>query len=70
MITLSGGNASACFQGSHCITVVEEPEAKFSTDPPVGGTLRFRCKGQTVVFKNESLFGDQYEWFSATTSLC
>ena len=63
LITLSGGNASSCFQGSHCITVVEEPEAKFSTDPPVGGNATLQvCKGQSVAFKNESLFGDQYEW--------
>jgi PKD repeat protein len=63
LITFEIAGSSACFSGSHCVTIVEEPQAKFSSDPPapVGGSLQL-CKGQTVTFKNESLYAEQYEW--------
>ncbi len=58
-----GGGTSACFIGSRCITITDEPVAKFSTNPPISanGTLTV-CKGQHVWFDNESLNGEQYEW--------
>ncbi|MBX2891151.1 MAG: PKD domain-containing protein [Saprospiraceae bacterium] len=52
-----------CFQSSRCITIVEEPEAKFSSDPPAAANAPLEiCKGQTVKFKNQSLHYDALEW--------
>ena len=63
-VSVSGSNNVYCYAlVSRCISIIETPEAKFSTDPPVAanGTLSV-CKGQTVWFKNQSLFADIYEW--------
>ncbi len=52
-----------CFENSHCVTVLEEPKAQFSTDPPnAPNAVMQLCKGQTVSFKNESQNTDLYEW--------
>lgn len=52
-------------EDAQCVTIVEEPDARFDTDPaPAVGndTLRI-CKGQTVWFDNLSQYADTYEWF-------
>ncbi|HRI58251.1 MAG TPA: PKD domain-containing protein, partial [Saprospiraceae bacterium] len=52
-----------CFLSSHCVTIVEEPEAKFVSDPPAPSNAALQvCKGQTVGFQNQSLQYDVLEW--------
>jgi len=52
-----------CFQSSQCVTIVEEPEAKFASDPPAPSNAALQvCKGQTVKFQNQSLAYDVLEW--------
>ncbi|MBK8554268.1 MAG: gliding motility-associated C-terminal domain-containing protein [Lewinellaceae bacterium] len=47
-----------------CVTVIEAPEALFSTTPTSTTTDTVQiCKGQTVWFQNNSLYADSYEWF-------
>jgi PKD repeat protein len=49
-------------EASVCITIIAEPEAKFTTVPaPSGGGIQV-CKGQTVYFTNQSTGADYYEW--------
>ncbi len=63
LITFDVPGSGGCFGGAHCVTIVEEPRAKFSTDPPTPANTSLQlCKGQTVTFKNESLHAEQYEW--------
>ncbi|MBK7937796.1 MAG: gliding motility-associated C-terminal domain-containing protein [Lewinellaceae bacterium] len=55
-----------------CVTIIAEPEAKFTAAPaPVSDTIQV-CKGQTVYFENQSTGTDTYEWFfddDMTTSM-
>ncbi|MFN0034358.1 MAG: PKD domain-containing protein, partial [Saprospiraceae bacterium] len=63
LVEFSSSNAALCFESLHCVTVLEEPVAQFSTDPPsVPNAVMQLCKGQTVTFKNESLNAERYEW--------
>ncbi|MCK6694598.1 MAG: PKD domain-containing protein, partial [Thermoanaerobaculia bacterium] len=48
----------------HCITILETPDAKFSTSPAPavpGGNLVV-CKDQPVWFANQSIGASRYEW--------
>ena len=51
-------------EDGHCVTIIEEPKAEFSTTPSAvtPDTLRI-CQGQTVWFNNLSTDADTYEWF-------
>ncbi|MCC6459856.1 MAG: PKD domain-containing protein, partial [Saprospiraceae bacterium] len=62
--TPTGGNGCSG-EASLCITIVEEPEAKFLPDPaPAAPTDTLQvCKDQTVWFQNQSLYADTYEWY-------
>lgn len=62
-VSFSASTTQTCYENNRCVTVVEEPEANFLTDPlaPAGGPLQV-CKGQTVFFNNKSLHADNYEW--------
>ncbi len=63
LITFGSSGSTSCFGGSHCVTIVEEPKAKFTTDPPAPANASLQlCKGQTVTFKNESVHAEQFEW--------
>lgn len=54
--------ADCSSEAALCVTVIAEPEAKFSTLPAAsGGTIQV-CKGQTVYFSNQSSGADYYEW--------
>ena len=59
----SDSAATNCYSTSRCISIVEEPEALFSTDPPAAANATLQlCKGQTVKFKNQSNHFDVLEW--------
>ncbi len=46
-----------------CVTIIEAPQADFSTNPPAPATGNLTvCKNQTVYFQNESSGADSYEW--------
>ncbi|MBC7775470.1 MAG: SprB repeat-containing protein, partial [Phycisphaerae bacterium] len=63
LVEFGSNSQQLCFESSHCVTVLEEPKAQFSTDPPsVPNTVMQVCKGQSVAFKNESLNAELYEW--------
>ena len=63
LVEFSGSGQGTCYQGQHCVTVLEEPVAKFSTDPPaMPNAVMQLCKGQTLAFKNESLNAELFEW--------
>jgi len=63
LVEFSGSSQGTCYQGQHCVTVLEEPVAKFSTDPPaMPNAVMQLCKGQTLAFKNESLNAELFEW--------
>ena len=48
--------------GSLCIDIIDEPLAKFSSDPvPVAGVIEL-CLGETVHFFNESENAENYVW--------
>jgi PKD repeat protein len=61
----SDGSINNCSGESYlCVTVIEAPEADFTSSPSAtaGGTLQV-CKGQTVNFQNTSTGDvDSYEW--------
>ena len=64
-VAVTGGNTVYCYNvAPRCVTIVEEPVAKFTSNPapPVTGLMQV-CKGQTVQFQNQSLNSDLYEWF-------
>ncbi|MBP6810290.1 MAG: PKD domain-containing protein, partial [Saprospiraceae bacterium] len=63
LVEFGASTPTLCFQSSHCVTVLEEPKAQFSTDPPSAPNVVMQvCKGQSVSFKNESLNAELYEW--------
>jgi PKD repeat protein len=65
LVKLEADNAqqNLCFQSSQCVTIVEEPESKFISDPPAPPNAALQvCKGQTVKFQNQSLAYDVLEW--------
>ncbi|MCW5925027.1 MAG: gliding motility-associated C-terminal domain-containing protein [Saprospiraceae bacterium] len=64
VVVADGGISGACAgENARCVTIIAEPEAKFTSDPaPTGNTLQV-CKGQTVYFQNQSIGADGYEWF-------
>jgi PKD repeat protein len=66
-VSVQGSNSVYCFQTvTRCITIVPQPKAKFSTSPAADASnLLHICKGQTVLFHNQSLNADLYEWFFA-----
>jgi PKD repeat protein len=72
LITVEGDSTSACYSGSQCVTIVDQPEAAFFTSPAqIPGPLVV-CKGQKVNFNNTSKGADIYDWtfsddFSNTT---
>ncbi len=46
-----------------CVTIISQPVAKFTSDPPaVSDTIQV-CKNQTVYFENQSTGADNIEWF-------
>jgi len=59
------GGSQCIISGVHCVNILENPKARFSTSPALAApadTLLQVCKGQVVFFKNESLAADLYEW--------
>jgi PKD repeat protein len=55
-------NSNCAGEDALCVTVIQEPVAKFDADPaPSGNTVQI-CKGQTVYFDNQSTGADSYEW--------
>ena len=64
-IRLSAANDLFCdHYTERCITILEMPDAKFSTSPAPaapGGNLVV-CKGQPVWFANQSAGASRYEW--------
>ncbi len=62
-VQLESNGQSTCFSSKRCVTIVEEPKAQFTTDPPAPSNAPLQlCKGQTVAFKNQSLHAERYEW--------
>lgn len=62
--TDGAGVPSNCGGGEDavCVTIIDAPLAKFTTDPaPLAGVVTV-CKGQTVYFENQSTAADHYEW--------
>lgn len=54
--------ADCSAEAALCVTIIAEPDAKFTTLPAAsGGTIQV-CKGQTVYFTNQSSGADYYEW--------
>lgn len=47
---------------SRCVTIVDAPEAKFTTSPAPSPADVSICKGQTVYFTNESTAASYFEW--------
>ncbi|MBL7806751.1 MAG: hypothetical protein JNN28_02990, partial [Saprospiraceae bacterium] len=63
LIEFSSNTQQLCFESTHCVTVLEQPKAQFSTDPPTLPNVPMQlCKGQSVSFRNESLYAELYEW--------
>ncbi|MBK9338040.1 MAG: PKD domain-containing protein [Lewinellaceae bacterium] len=65
VVVVTNTQPSCVGESSLCVTIVEEPQALFGTDPAPGAgndTVRI-CKGQTVWFDNQSQYADTYEWF-------
>ncbi|MCC7504014.1 MAG: PKD domain-containing protein, partial [Saprospiraceae bacterium] len=61
-----GSTSSYCTtEGYTCVTIVEEPQAAFATDPaPASPPAPVQvCKGQTVYFDNQSANADAFEWY-------
>lgn len=60
----SNGTVPGCSgEDAICVTVINEPVAKFTTDPvAVSDTIQV-CKGQTVYFENQSTGADNIAWF-------
>ena len=58
-----GGTSADCSgEDSRCVTIIDAPLAKFSTDPAPSSGLITICKGQTVYFDNQSTGADYYAW--------
>ncbi len=47
---------------SLCVEILEEPEAAFSTTPPIENGVLNICEGQTVYFTNESSNAQHFTW--------
>ncbi|MEM9820664.1 MAG: PKD domain-containing protein [Bacteroidota bacterium] len=47
---------------SLCVEILEEPEAIFSTSPPITNGVVNICEGQTVYFTNESVNAEHFTW--------
>ena len=63
VVVVSNGITGCYGEDALCVTVIDEPVAQFTSDPPaVNDTIRL-CKGQTVYFQNQSTGADSYEWF-------
>ncbi|MBP6827291.1 MAG: hypothetical protein KA165_12085, partial [Saprospiraceae bacterium] len=63
-VTVSGNpDISGCVgEDVLCVTVIDEPVAKFTADPPPVSDTILVCKGQTVYFENQSTGADSYQW--------
>ncbi len=64
-VATGSGTSNYCGgEDARCITIVQQPQADFVTDPApdTPDTLRV-CKGQTVWFENQSQYADSYDWF-------
>ncbi|MEM8907763.1 MAG: PKD domain-containing protein, partial [Bacteroidota bacterium] len=60
---LDCGNDIVCERSaSLCVEILEEPEAIFSTSPPIENGVINICEGQTVYFTNESLNAEHFTW--------
>ena len=59
----SDGIFGCAGEASVCVTIIESPQAAFTTNPPqpAAGNLVV-CKNQPVYFQNQSSGADSYEW--------
>ena len=64
LVRLLVDGQSQCFSSNQlCVNIVPEPQAQFTTSPPLTASGLTVCEGQTLTFTNTSLAADYYEWF-------